>query len=167
MYGISVARLNIDEIDLAAIEAIRQKTEEELYLDIGSALPCEMVEFVSKVDAASRKQLTMTELTYLPPPVTAAKKIEQGKSFFKSLKLVLWKSVCDPNSDIFKAWYTNGVAQVLSKKYYAVVIASALYDMGFAVKAVAIPATALLMKIGLETYCDRYRPKEILDNKTI
>ncbi|OIR05487.1 hypothetical protein GALL_122300 [mine drainage metagenome] len=136
-----------EAVDAEAIEAVRTKSEEELYSQIAAALPREVIEFVYKVDNAARKQLTVTEVLYLPSPTSIEKKVEQGKSFFASLKLVIWKSLCDPQSEIYKAWYTNGMAQVLSKKYYAIVITSALFDLGFAAKAVAVPATALLMKL--------------------
>lgn len=55
--------------------------------------------------------------------------------------------------------------QVLSKKYYAIVITAALFDLGFAAKAVAVPTMALLMKLGLEVYCECYKPGEILDGR--
>ncbi|UCV18974.1 hypothetical protein [Ferribacterium limneticum] len=152
-----------DAVDADAIEAVKTKTDEELYAQIASALPREVLEFVYRVDRAARKQLTMVEILYLPSPVHTQQKIEQGRSFFASLKLVIWKSLCDPQSEIYKAWYTNGMAQVLSKKYYAIVVSAALVDLGFAVKAVAVPATALLMKLGIEVYCERYKPGEILD----
>lgn len=79
---------------------------------------------------------------------------------------MIWKSLCDPQSEVYKAWYTNGLSHVLSKKYYAAIVAGALIDLGFAAKAAAIPATALLMKIGIEVYCDRYKPGEILDGRS-
>jgi hypothetical protein len=78
---------------------------------------------------------------------------------------VIWKSLCDPKSEIYKAWYENGMAHVLSKKYYAIVVSAALIDLGFAAQAVAVPVTALLMKLGIEVYCDRYKPAEILDGR--
>jgi hypothetical protein len=154
-----------EDVDAEAIEAVKTKSEEELYFQIAAALPREVIEFVYKVDNAARKQLTVAEVLYLPSPASIEKKVEQGKSFFASLKLVIWKSLCDPQSEIYKAWYTNGMAQVLSKKYYAIIITSALFDLGFAAKAVAVPATALLMKLGLEVYCERYKPGEILDGR--
>jgi hypothetical protein len=52
--------------------------------------------------------------------------------------------MCDPQSEIHKAWYTNGVAHVPSKKYYAFVVTTALFDIGFAAKAVAVPVTRCL-----------------------
>lgn len=163
--GLGHESLNTDAIDSEAIEAVKTKTDDELYSQIAAAIPREVIEFVYRVDRAARKQLTMTEVLYLPSPVVIEQKIEQGRSFFTSLKLVIWKSLCDPQSEIYKAWYTNGMAQVLSKKYYAIVVTAALIDIGFAAKAVAVPVTALLMKIGIEIYCERYKPGEILDGR--
>lgn len=152
-------------IDAAAIEAVRTKTEDELYAEIAAALPKEVIEFVFRVDQATRQQLTMKEVLYLPSPAQLKKRVEQGRSFFASLKLVIWKSLCDPKSEIYKAWYTNGMAHVLSKKYYSIVVTAVLFDLGFTAKAVAIPVTALLMKLGIEVYCERYKPGEILDGR--
>lgn len=166
VQGLGIESLSVDTVDVEAIEAVKTKSDEELYAQIAAALPREVIEFVYKVDNATRKQLTMTEVLYLPSHASMEQKIEQGRSFFASLKLVIWKSLCDPQSEIYKAWYTNGMAQVLSKKYYAFAITAALIDLGFAAKAIAVPATALLMKLGLEVYCERYKPCEILDGRS-
>lgn len=158
--------LNVDDVDAAAIEAVKSKSDDELYTQIASAIPREVIEVVYRVDRAARKQLTMKEILYLPSPAAFEKKVEHGRSFFASLKLVIWKALCDPQSEIYKAWYTNGMANVLSKKYYAMVVTAALIDLGFAAKAVAVPATALLMKLGIEVYCERFKPGEILDGRS-
>lgn len=161
--GLGQESLSVDAVNAAAIEAVKTKSDDELYAEIASALPPEVIEFVFRVDRAARKQLTVTEVLYLPSPAALEKKVQHGKSFFSSLKLVIWKSLCDPQSEVYKAWYTNGMSHVLSKKYYAIVVSSALIDLGFAAHAVAVPVTALLMKFGIEVYCDRYKPGEILN----
>jgi hypothetical protein len=158
--------LDVDEIDAAAIEAVKTKSDDELYTQIASAIPREVIEVVYRVDRAARKQLTMKEVRFLPSPAAIEKKVEHGRSFFASLKLVIWKALCDPQSEIYKAWYTNGMAHILSKKYYAMAVTAALVDIGFAAKVVAVPATALLMKLGIEVYCERFKPGEILDGRS-
>ncbi|PKO52373.1 MAG: hypothetical protein CVU26_06760 [Betaproteobacteria bacterium HGW-Betaproteobacteria-2] len=158
------AFLDVDQVDQEAIEAIRHnKSEEELFAEIGRALPKQVVDYVYKIDQISRKQLTLAEVLYLPPPSYFEKKSDQGRGFFDSLKLVIWKSLCDPNSEIYKAWYSNGMSQVLTKKYYAIAVSSALIDLGFGVKTIAVAVTALLIKFGLEVYCEKYKPGELLD----
>lgn len=163
--GLSFENLNVDAVDAEAVEAVKRKTDDELYLEIAAALPREVIELVFRLDKAARQQLTMTEVRYLPSPAVLERKAEQGRTFFDSLKLVIWKSLCDPSSEIYKAWYTNGVAAVFSKKYYALVVTAALVDLGFAAKAIAVPVTALLMKVGIEVYCEKYKPGEILDGR--
>lgn len=158
--------LDPDAIDREAVKAVQTRSDDELYLEIANALPREVIEFVYRVDKASRERLTMVEVLYFPSPAAMERKVEQGRSFFASLKLVIWKALCDPQSEIYKAWYTNGMAQVLSKKYYAAVVAAALVDLGFAAKAAAVPVTALLMKMGIEIYCERFKPGEILDGRS-
>lgn len=158
--------LSVDDVDAAAIEAVKSKSDDELYTQIASVIPREVIEVVYRVHRAASKQLTMKEVLYLPSPAAFEKKVEHGRSFFASLKLVIWKSLCDPQSEIYKAWYTNGMAHVLSKKYYAMAVTTALIDIGFAAKAVAVPATALLMKFGIEVYCERFKPGEILDGRS-
>jgi hypothetical protein len=56
------------------------------------------------------------------------KQVEQGRRSFASLKSAIWKPLCDPQSEIYNVWNTNGVAHVLSKKYYAIVVSAALID---------------------------------------
>jgi hypothetical protein len=157
--------LDVDSVDAEAVEAVKRKTDDELYLEIATALPREVIELVFRLDKVARQKLTMKEVRYLPSPEVLERKAEQGRSFFDSLKLVIWKSLCDPSSEIYKAWYTNGIAVIFSKKYYALVVTAALMDLGFAAKAMAVPVTALLMKLGLEVYCEKYKPGEILDGR--
>ena len=164
--GLHADSLDPHAIDAAAVEAVRTKSDDELYAEISIALPRSVIEAAFRVDKAARLRLTHTEVALLPSPAHFEKRVEQGKCFFTSLKLVIWKSLCDPKSDIYQAWFTNGIASFMSKKYYAFVVTSALVDIGFAAKAIAVPATALLMKLGVEVYCERYRPGEILDGRS-
>lgn len=163
--GLGHESLNADTVNAEAIESLRTKSDDELYAQIASALPQEVIEFVFRVDRLARKQLTLKEVLYLPSPAMMEKRVQHGKSFFTSLKLVIWKSLCDPQSEIYKAWYTNGMSHFLSKKYYAIVVSAALIDLGFAAQAIAVPVTALLMKFGIEVYCERHKPGEILDGR--
>ena len=71
--------LDPDAIDREAIDAVKTQSDEELYMQIASALPQEVIEFVFRVDRVSRKQLTMVEVLYLPSPTAIERKIEQGK----------------------------------------------------------------------------------------
>ncbi len=163
--GHTYEHLDAQEVDAEAIIALQRKSDDELYDEIASALPRSVIESVLRIDRSARQKLTYEETLLLPSPVALERRRDQGRSFFASLKLVIWKSLCDPKSDIYQAWFTNGIASFLSKKYYAVVVTTALVDLGLASKAVAVPVTALLMKVGIEVYCEQYRPGEVLDER--
>lgn len=51
------------------------------------------------------------------------------------------------------------------RKYLATAIAAALVDLGIGIKALAVTAVALIMKFGLEVYCDRFKPQLVMEDR--
>jgi len=74
----------------------------------------------------------------------------------------MYRSLCDPTSEIYKVWFNKGFGFVLNKFYIGSAITSVLADLGIGMKAVAIPIVALLIKFGIEVYCERYKPVGIM-----
>jgi len=151
------------ELQNEAGDMIRTLTEDELLAAMGRALPKETVAYLLKIDEFSRGQLPSTELRYLPLPEELVKHKELGHTFFSSVKRVLYRSVCDPESDVYKAWFNHGLMTVLDKKYLAIAISTTLSGMSIGIKALAVSATALLIKMGVEVFCDRYKPSGVMD----
>jgi hypothetical protein len=60
--------LDTDLIDAEAIEAVKTKTDDELYSELATALPREVIDFVYRVDRATRQQLTMVEVRIFRHP---------------------------------------------------------------------------------------------------
>ena len=79
-------------------------------------------------------------------------KAELGRTTFRSFKRVLWNSLCKPESDIYKAWFSAGLNCVLESKYLGVAVGAALLNLGIGIKALAVSAVALIMKFGIEVY---------------
>jgi hypothetical protein len=52
---------------------------------------------------------------------------------------------------------------VLDKRYLAIAVTTALSGMSIGIKALGVSATALLIKLGIEVFCDRYKPTGIMD----
>jgi hypothetical protein len=48
-----------------------------------------------------------------------------------------------------------------------VAVAAALVHMGIGIKALAVSAVALIMKFGIEVYCDRFRPEFIMEVRRV
>lgn len=81
------------------------------------------------------------------------------------MKRVLWRSLCDPENDIYKAWFEKGMGIVLSKKYIAIALVASLSGSGLGYKALAVSTTALAMKFGIEVFCERFQPEGIMDTR--
>jgi hypothetical protein len=136
-----------------------------MFAIIGASLPREAIDFLLKVDLAAKRQLEPKEVLYLPSNSEIVKPAKLGRTFFGSLKSTLWKSLCDPASEIYKIWYGEGFAIVLNKKYLAAAVATMCINLGLGIRAIAISTTALLIKFGLEVYCDRFKPECIMDDR--
>ncbi len=166
----ALVRIQSDQLDATEIQdlagvLVRSKTEDEILFDMGSALPGEAVLFLVKVDAMAKRGLTTKEVLYLPGEAQILQKAELGRTVFRSFKRVLWRSLCDPESDVYKAWFANGLGYVLDRKYIGAAVAAALLNLGIGIKALAVSATALVIKFGIELYCDRYKPEFVMGER--
>jgi hypothetical protein len=156
-------RLDAGEIqDLAAV-LVRTKNEDEILFEMGKALPPESIAFLLKVDTMAKRGLTRKEILYLPGEAQIMEKAELGRTAFRSFKRVLWNSLCNPESDIYKAWFSSGLNFVLERKYLGSAVALTLMHLGIGIKVLAVSATALIMKFGIEVYCDRFKPDFIVE----
>ncbi len=52
---------------------------------------------------------------------------------------------------------------VLDKKYLALSVSAALSGMSIGIKALGVSATAILIKVGVETFCERFKPTGVMD----
>jgi hypothetical protein len=123
------------------------------------------VTFVLKVDAIAKHGLTAKEIRYLPGASEIGARAELGRTAFRSFKRVLWRSLCDPEGEIYKAWYSQGLVCVLDRRYFAIAVSAMLIDLGIGIKALAVSVTALIIKFGLEVYCDRFRPDFVTEGR--
>jgi len=157
--------LDLDEIHELASVWVRTKNEDEILSEMGAALPSEVVAFLLRVDEVAKRGLTAKEVLYLPGESQIVVRAELGRTAFHSIKRVLWRSICDPDSDIYKAWYSHGLSAFLDRKYFTVSVCSMFLDLGIGIKALAVSATALLIKFGLEVYCEHYKPDFVMDGR--
>ena len=153
----------VDELESEIVNLIRQKNESEMYLVIGTNVPQHTKHLLFQVHEFSTKQLPFTEKLGLPSPEQKIKDKEVGKTVFQSIKRVIYNSLCDPKSEIYKAWYNNGMAIVLSKNYIRTAVLSCLTNLGIGFKLITASVIALIMKFGLEVYCERYKPTDLME----
>jgi hypothetical protein len=141
---------------------VRTSTEDEILADLGSKLPEEVVRRLLNLDEIARKALPEHEIRYLPKPKELATEGAVGKSVFAAFRTVLYRSLCDPQSDVYKAWFSQGLGVVLDKKYIATAVTAAMANLGIGLKALAVSAVALVIKFGIEVFCEKAKPMEVM-----
>ena len=152
LTGIESVHFDEDEIERESIRIIQTLTEDEIFSQIGQSSPKSTKELIFLVHDYSTKQLSTTERLALPSPDQKIKDKEVGITVFESIKRVVYNSLCNPNSDIYKAWFNNGMQIVLSKGYIKSAVISCLVNIGFGVSMIAASIIALITKFGIEVY---------------
>lgn len=152
-----------DEIENEVIKIIQNLTDQEIYSQIGQASPKATKDLIFLVYDFSTKQLPSNERLALPSPDQKIKDAEVGQTVFHSVKRVVYNSLCSPDSEIYKTWFNNGMQMVLSKNYIRTAVITCLVNLGIGVKLIAASIIALIMKFGIEVYCDKYKPLGLME----
>lgn len=152
-----------DEIEQEVIKIIQSLSDQEIFTQIGQSSPKATKDLIFLIYDFSTKQLPSNERLALPSPEQKIKDAEVGITVFQSVKRVVYNSLCNPNSEIYKAWFNNGMHLVLSKGYIRTAIISCLVNLGIGVKMIAASIIALVMKFGIEVYCAKYKPIGLMD----
>jgi len=129
--------LNVDKI-YEDVNAVNSLTDKQLYSLIGKALPKLTKALLFEVDKFSKNQLTYEEQKFLPSSEEIIKDEQAGRTVFSAFKSVVYKSLCDPSSEVYKIWYSNMVGVVIDKKYITTAIAVALTGSGIGIMALII-----------------------------
>lgn len=155
--------INIDELHQEVIKALNTSTDEHLYITIGKTIPKFTKDLLYEVDKFSKNQLPYKEQKLLSTPEELIKDEPAGRTVFSSFKRVVYKSLCDPTSEVYRAWYSNGIGSVVDKKYITAAVALALAGQGIGVIALTISAAALVIRFGLDIYCEQYKPVTVTE----
>lgn len=157
-------KFSIDDLEKEAVKLIQTKSsEDEIFEYMGFQTPKYTKHLMFEIDDFAKKQLSYTERKLLPSSEETVKNKQAGKTIFSSFKRVIYNSICDPKSEVYKAWYTNGISFVLDKKYIITAVVGALSKINMCVKALIVSAIALVLRFGLDIYCEHYKPKGVLE----
>ncbi len=154
--------MDLDRIQSDAAKLIQTKHEDEILEMLGANVPEGALDFVERVHAESQNLLTYDEKLRLPSPATFQQKKKLGKGILSAFQTVIWQSLCDKESEVYKMWFTNGLQAVLDKKYLTGAIVSSLAGLKIGIYAIAVYLTSLLIKIGIETFCNVYKPNNLM-----
>lgn len=154
--------MDLEKIQEDAAKLIQTKHEDEILELLGSNVPEDALDFIERVNRESKNLLTYEEKLRLPSPATFQQKKKLGKGLLAAFQTVIWKSLCDQSSEVYKIWFTNGLQAVLDKKYLTGAIVGTLAGLKIGIYAIAVYLTSLLIKIGIETFCNVYQPNNLM-----
>ncbi|PTB97204.1 hypothetical protein C9994_03910 [Marivirga lumbricoides] len=155
--------LDEDEVQNEAGLIVATRGEDEIFKALGLSIPDYAVNILFRIDDFSKKQLPSAERKKLPSPQEEINREKVGRTIFASVKRVLYNSLCDSKSEIYQTWFNNGMKVVLDKKYVSTAVITALGGLGIGIKALAISVVALIIKFGIEVYCERFKPKNLME----
>lgn len=156
-------QLELDVVHEQAVELVRSKSEDEIYVMIGHAMPGDAVHLLDSVQQFYLGLLPSPERKLLagPQQANAAKIRELGKKIHGAFKRVAWKSVCDPKTEIHKAW-SNGLSIAYDKKYLTASLVVAFQSWKITSVMLVASVIALAMKFGATVFCEAFAPDSIM-----
>lgn len=158
LRGPTFSPLDIDRVQGEAGLLLRTKTEDEIYAAVGQEISPEVIKVLLRVHEFACRQLTTSELSFIPPARTLTEKVSLGKTITEATKRVVWRSLCDPNSEVYKAWCTNGMMAILNTKLLTAYLVSALSGMRIGALMLAASLIAIVLRAGLDVFCDVAKP---------
>jgi len=153
--------LELAEVDKEAVKLVMTKSENEILTEMGNAIPRKSIDLLSDVRNTYKLRLPAPDRKFLPPPLTEDTKEELGKRANSALKRVAWRALCNPESDIHKAW-TQGLSVVYDKKYIASAIVASFNSFSISATMIAASAAALAIKFGAEVFCETFTPNSMM-----
>ena len=166
MTGNDVMQLDPAEIEKRAGDLLQSKTEDEMIAEVGRAVPPAVIKLLLHVHELAQLQLTSQEVKLLPAARDVVKDISVGGKVMSALKRSVWRSLCDPDSEVYKIWFERGMNGLLSQKALATAVASACAGLRVGYYALAATLAALVLKTGLNAYCELTRPEGIMIHTT-
>ena len=161
LIGREDAELDVKEIEEKAILLVQHNSENEILRLIGNSVPPASIELLKNVRAYSIEQLPAPDRKMLPPPEKTETPQNIGKTTFAILRRVAWKTMCAPDSPVFKLW-SKRVPKVFNEGYFSAAVVSALQNYRIGIPLIASGLAALAMKYTAEVFCEAAKPKGLM-----
>jgi hypothetical protein len=150
------------EVQDEAGRLVATHAEEDIFESVGRTVPPELVERIFRVYDFARLQVPPVEQRYLPSSKERRRQKEVGRTVLDAVKTVVWRSLCDPQSDVYKMWFNAGLQTVVDKKVVGGAVVLALTGMSIGWFALAASVTAIVFKMGIEVFCEACKPEGLM-----
>ena len=161
LIGTNDVPMNIDEIEAKAILLIQRNSDVEIFKLIGNSVPTASINLLRDVRTYSLNQLPAPDRKLLPSPEKAEEPKKIGKTTFAIIKRIAWKTICNPDSTIYKLWKKR-IPKVFNEGYFSAAVVTTMGDFKIGIPLLASGISALVMKYTAEEFCDISKPKGLM-----
>jgi len=158
--------VDFDSIEIEEeVMKLIQKSDQEIFESIGQASPQATKDLLFMVYDYSTKQLTYKEKLQLPSPDQKIKDYSMGETIFQTTKRIIHNKLCDKDGDFQKFFAKNGMIKTINKGLIKSLILTTFVAIGIPFKLIAAGVIVMIMKLGIDVYCERYKPQSLMDLK--
>lgn len=161
LIGTNDVPMNVDEIEAKAILLIQRNSDVEIFKLIGNSVPTASINLLRDVRTYSLNQLPAPDRKLLPSPEKAEEPKKIGKTTFAIIKRIAWKTICNPDSTIYKLWKKR-IPKVFNEGYFSAAVVTTMGDFKIGIPLLASGVSALVMKYTAEEFCDISKPKGLM-----
>lgn len=157
-------KLEVEKVHNLSIELLKTKNVDEIYQILGESIPDDTVQILLTTHNNNILMIGAEDRKYLPKPVYVEEKKLLGKKFNIAIKRAIWKGLCDPNSEVYKAW-SNGLSILHEKKYIACAVIAGLKQLNIGTVMIAGSIVALALRFGVSVFCEMFEPEFIMEKR--
>lgn len=161
LIGRNDGPLDVKSIHSKAIELLQQKSEDEITILIESTISNKGVLLLREVREYSVFQIAKPDQKLLPAPEEVTKPKHIGKRALAILRRIAWRSICSPDSEVYKLW-SKKIPEVFNSQYFTQAIIFTLNSWKIGVPLIASGIVAIVMKHSAHEFCEFARPKGLM-----
>jgi hypothetical protein len=159
--GVGYESLNAERIAIEA-EKLARHSEGVVLKALADATPGEAVLALRNVD-----NFTLAQLPYQQRKLLTVGKLTDDDEFvadtlFKAFRRVLYPSFCDPKNDFYRNFFSRPLTAAMTSGSIAAAVGKYMESVHIGLTGLAIGVTAMLIKVGVATLCERYKPHGVL-----
>jgi hypothetical protein len=144
-----------------AVQLLQQNNEDEIIVLMGNLVPVPGVILLRDLRGFSILALPVPDRKLLPEPQVAERPRSIGIRVKTVLQRIAWRTICDPESTIYKAW-SQKIPKVYSDAYFAASLTAAFTSWRIGIPLLVSGVVAIVMKYSANEFCDWAKPKGVM-----
>ncbi len=165
LIGTDTSPLDAAEMHRHAVRLVQYNSDNEILRLIGNAVPSSSIKLLQDVRHYSIKLLPLPDRKLLPSPGDTEKPLSVGKRTAAVLKRIAWKSLCDPDSEVYKLW-SKKVPAVFNGGYFAGALATTMAAWRIGIPIIGTGVAAIAMKSSAEVFCEFAKPEGMMIDRS-